>query len=108
MKPHQKKLCCRSDGGMWFWFYDTVSLKTTQQVFYAHTKEIFERHWENIMPNSTVNHLRTTGNEGAKYSLKFRIDTIPRYVKDLNIFISDRATNFITGSTFEIWGVEAE
>ena len=103
-----KAICCRSDGGQWYWFYDTITLKTTKRFFYAHTKEIFERHWESIMPASLDGEtLWSNGNINAKYSLKIRNQLCSRYVKDLNFFVAGRANKFMAGSTIEIWGAEA-
>ena len=101
-----KAICCRSDGGSWYMFYNSINLTTNNRYFYARAKEVGERLWETIMFGTSVPNLNGTNSTSVKISVEKRAQTISRYVKNLNFFTAGRTSKFVVGSTIEIWGVE--
>jgi hypothetical protein len=107
---NSKSLSACSNGGNWYMFAQGINLKTTGQYFYAHAKEIVERKWETIHTGAATSSLQGAAASRTTAMLTYttRRPVISRYVKDLNIFVVNREQKLATGSTIEIWGVEAE
>lgn len=105
-----KALCLRSDSGVWYMFYRTVSLSTSKKYYFAHAKEIRERLWETYVTKAFTSGLQGLDNSTttAEVVISERGKNISRYVNDLNLFVANREHKFAIGTTIEIWGREED
>lgn len=105
-----KTLAARSDSGLWYMFCEILQLKNTKQFFYVHGKETAERLWETINHDTLISSVQGIGASVTNNRLvtSRRANNLSRYVKNLNIFVINREQKIATGSTIEIWGVEAD